>query len=147
MKIDQLDLNILRRLKDGRQPFKKIAQDLSVAENTVRARVQKMLQGGLLEIRGLVDAELLPGHNLALVGVKLKTLDWYQKAEQFKSLKGVVSVMCVTGRFDIILVVMISDKFSLAEFFSQEVAKIGDILTTETFVSSKNVKFKVPYVL
>ena len=147
VKIDTLNLKILRQLREGRKPFKAVADDLAVAENTVRSRVRKMEEAGVLEVAGLVDAEALPNHNLAVVGVKLKTLDWYEKAEQFTSLKGIVSVMCVTGRFDIILVVMISDTFTLADFFSKEVSRIGDILTTETFVSSRNVKFKVPYVL
>jgi len=147
MKMDDLNVEILRQLREGRKPFKAVADHLAVAENTVRSRVRKMEEAGVLEVAGLVDAEVLPNHNLAVVGVKLKTLDWYEKAEQFKSLRGIVSVMCVTGRFDIILVVMINDTFTLADFFSKEVVKIGDILTTETFVSSRNVKFKVPYVL
>lgn len=147
MKMDDLNMEILRQLREGRKPFKTMADDLAVAENTVRSRVRKMEAAGVLEVTGLVDAEVVPNHNLAVVGIKLKTLDWYEKAEQFKSLRGIVSVMCVTGRFDIILVVMINDTFTLADFFSKEVAKIGDILTTETFVSSRNVKFKVPYVL
>ena len=60
-------------------------------------------------------------------------------------MKGVISVAVVTGRFDLILSVLLNNKFGLHEFYTQEVSKIEDVMSTETFVVYKNYDWKVPY--
>ena len=47
------DLDIVRRLDDGRRPYREIAAELSLAENTVRNRVERMREDGLLTITAL----------------------------------------------------------------------------------------------
>ena len=42
MKIDDLNISIVRHLREGRKSFKVIAEDLGVSENTVRSRVSKL---------------------------------------------------------------------------------------------------------
>ncbi|MEE4600078.1 MAG: AsnC family protein, partial [Desulfobacteraceae bacterium] len=41
MKIDNLNLLIIKHLRNGRKSYRKIAEELSLSENTVRARVHK----------------------------------------------------------------------------------------------------------
>ena len=59
MKIDENTIAIMRHLREGRKSFKKIADDLSLTENTVRTRVNKLINAGILEICGLVDPEVV----------------------------------------------------------------------------------------
>ena len=147
MKTDKINLEIIKHLRDGRKSFKAIADELSVSENTVRARVNKLAEEGVLEISGLVDPESLPGHGAVLVGVKLQSMDLIKKGEEFSRLKGVVSVNVVTGRFDLILLVLLKEGFGLLEFYTQEVGKIKGIQSVETFVIYKSYNLKVPYIL
>ena len=100
-----------------------------------------------LDIAGLVNPELLNGHRVVMVGVKLKSMDLVHKGEEFSRLKGVVSVSVVTGRFDLILVVMLKPGFDLLEFYTEEVSKLSDVQSVETFVVYKSYNLKVPYVL
>ena len=147
MKIDETNLTIIKHLRDGRKSFKKIAEELSLSENTVRSRVNKMIQSGTLEISGLVNPETMPGHTLAMVGVKLQTMDLIKKGEEFSKLRGVVSATVVTGRFDLILIIFLNESFSLLEFYTKEVSRIKDVRSVETFVVYKNYNLKVPYIL
>jgi Lrp/AsnC family transcriptional regulator for asnA, asnC and gidA len=147
MKIDTISLEIIKQLRDGRKSFKTIAEELSVSENTIRARVGKLTEEGVLEISGLVDPESLPGHGTVLVGVKLQSMDLIKKGEEFSKLKGVVSVSVVTGRFDLILLVLLKEGFGLLEFYTEEVAKIKGVQSVETFVVYKSYRLKVPYIL
>lgn len=147
MKIDTISLEIIKQLRDGRKSFKTIAEELSVSENTIRARVGKLTEEGVLEISGLVDPESLPGHGTVLVGVKLQSMDLIKKGEEFSKLKGVVSVSVVTGRFDLILLVLLKEGFGLLEFYTEEVAKIKGVQSVETFVVYKSYHLKVPYIL
>ena len=72
MKIDELNIAIIRHLQEGRKSFKVIAEDLGVSENTIRSRVGKLEEEGVLDIVGLVDPETIPQHRVVMVGVKLK---------------------------------------------------------------------------
>jgi len=147
MRLDEVNLAILRLLREGRRSFKSIAAQLEVSENTVRGRIRRMAEEGVLAVSGLVDPDTLEGHRAILVGVKLKTPDLVKKGEEFSRLKGVVAVSVVTGRFDLVLLVLLGPGFDLLEFFTREVSRIRDVLSTETFVIYKNFNLRIPYAL
>ena len=147
MNLDQANLTIIKHLRNGRKSYKKIAEELSLSENTVRSRVHKMIQEGILEITGVLDAQAVDGHRVVMVGVKLKTMDLVNKGEEFSKLRGVVSVSVVTGRFDLILMVLLKAGFGLLEFYTEEVSQIRDVQSVETFVVYNSYNLKVPYVL
>ena len=147
MKIDKLNLSIIKHLRNGRQSYKKIADELRLSENTVRTRVNKLIDEGVLEITGLVDAEAVTDHRVVIVGVKLATMELVKKGEEFSRLKGVIAVNVVTGRFDLILMVLLKSGFGLLEFYTQEVSKLSDVQSVETFVVYKSYNLKVPYIL
>jgi len=147
MNIDATNIAIIKHLSHGRKSFRKIAEQLSVSENTVRARVNKLIDEGVLEISAHVDPETIPGHKVVMVGVKLNTMHLVKKGEEFSKLKGVVSVSVVTGRYDLLLAVLLNDGFGLLEFYTEEVARVADVQSVETFVVYKGYNLKMPYVL
>jgi len=144
MDIDATNLAIINHLKDGRASFKKIAEELSLAEGTVRSRVKKLIAEGILSISGLVNPESLPDQQIVMVGVRVKGMDLVKKGEEFSKLRGVISVCVVTGQFDLIITALLSKEFGLLEFFTQEVATIDNVRSVETFVVYKSFNLKVP---
>lgn len=147
MNMDEISLQIIKHLRDGRKSFGEIGKNLSITTNTVRARVKKLMKNGVLETIGSIDPEKIDNHFLVIVGVRLKSMRLVDKGEEFSKLKGVISVAVVTGRFDLIMTVLLNNKFGLHEFYTQEVSKIEDVMSTETFVVYKNYNWKVPYSL
>jgi len=147
MNMDEISLDIIKYLRDGRKSFGEIGKNLSITTNTVRARVKKLMKNDVLEIIGVTDPAKIENHFIVIVGVRLKTMRLVQKGEEFSKLKGVISVAVVTGRFDLILTVLLNKDFGLHEFYTQEVSKIEDVMWTETFVVYKNFNWKVPYNL
>ena len=147
MDIDDTNIQILRHLKDGRKSFKLIAEELSVTENTIRSRVNKLVDEGILKFSGIVQVDVLAGHNLLYLGVKLKNMELQKKAEEFSRLRGVVSAAIVTGRYDIILQVLLGQGYSLLEFITEQVARIEEVQTVESFIVYKGYNLKVPYIL
>ena len=146
MKVDDLNISIVRHLQAGRKSYKIIAEDLGVSENTVRSRVSKLEEEGVLEIVGLVDPEKVPRHRVVMVGVKLTTMDLVKKGEEFSRVRGVVSVSVVTGRFDLVLMVLLKEGFGLLEFYTEEVSRLEGVQSVETFVVYKSYNLKVPYI-
>ena len=146
-RIDDTNKAIVSQLEDGRKPYSAIAESLGITENTVRARVNRMQEEGVLRIMGLVDPEKVPGLQVVMMGVKLKTLDLEEKAEEFCRLRGVFSAAVVTGRYDLVVQLTLSedDGLSLLDFFKTELVKIADVLEVETFVVYQSKSFWVPY--
>lgn len=147
MKIDQTSIDIIKHLRDGRKSFGQIAKNLDIAENTVRSRVSKLIKEGVLEISGSINPEALPRHQAVIIGVKLVTMDLISKGEEFSKLKGVISVSVVTGRFDLIITVLLKEAFGLLEFYTEEVANLDGVQSVETFVVYKSYNLKMPYIL
>lgn len=144
MLIDATNLAIINQLKDGRVSYQKIAQNLSLAEGTVRSRVKKLMDEGVLSISGLVNPEALPEQQIIMVGVRVKGMDLVKKGEEFSRLPSVISVCVVTGQFDLMVTAMLNKESGLLEFFTQEVATIDNVRSVETFVAYKSFNLKVP---
>jgi Lrp/AsnC family transcriptional regulator for asnA, asnC and gidA len=122
---------------------------LSITENTVRARVNKLVEEGFLQITGLINPESLSNVQVIMMGIKVKTLDLARKAEEIARLKGVVSTVVVTGRYDLIVQAILSEEegLSLLEFYNRELSKISEIGEVETFVVQQAYNYKVPFIL
>ncbi len=71
-------------------------------------------------------------------------MDLVKKGEEFSKLKGVISVCVVTGRFDLMVTVMLKKQFGMLEFYTNEVSKIENVRSVETFVVYKSFNLKVP---
>ena len=113
----------------------------------MRSRVHKLMREGILDIAGTVDAQAVDGHRVVMEGVKLKTMDLVNKAPALPAVMYMVSVSVVTGRYDLFLMVLLKPGFGLLEFYTEEVSRIKDVQSVETFVVYKSYNLKVPYVL
>ncbi len=149
MRLDETNKAIIKELKNGRKAFSAIAEKIGITENTVRSRVNKLLEDGVLQITGLVDPQAVPEMQVIVMGVKLSTLDLEEKAKEILKLKGVISVVVVTGRYDLIvqLVTSTQDDQSLLNFFKNELSKIKGISDVETFVVYQSHNYMIPYTL
>lgn len=148
-KIDETNREIIRELRDGRKPFSVIAEKLNITENTVRSRVNKLVESDVLTISGLVNPEAVSDIQVVILGIKLKTFNLEKKADEFASLHGVISVAVVTGRYDMILQVALRPDtgFNLSEFMRKELERFqDDILTVETFVAYQFSNYLIPFV-
>jgi DNA-binding transcriptional ArsR family regulator len=86
--MDDTDLAIIRELADGRIPFKELGRRLGLAEATVRNRVRRLREAGVLDISGRVDPDSLPDHSVVMVGVRVRDMNLVRKAEEFSNLRG-----------------------------------------------------------
>lgn len=146
MVIDDLNKGILRELKDGRKSYKLIAEKLDVTENTVRSRVRKMQDDGILDISGYVDADQFDGLQIIMIGIRTSSMDYIAKGEEISQLQGVISVSVVTGRFDLIVTVQLNEELQMLDFLKNELAKIESIEAIETYLVYKGFNLKTPYL-
>ena len=139
MKLDSTDLNILQILeKNGRTPNNEIAARVSISEGTVRNRIKKLIDSNFLMVKGLTNAEHWIDKQLIFILVQLEiTKNWKEIARKVSDLKAVKSVSMITGRFDLIIELYI-EPHNLINFLTQDLASVGNILSTESLVTIKN---------
>lgn len=148
MKLDDTNREIVRLLEDGRKPYSAIAEEIGITENTVRSRVNRLIEDGVLKISGLVNPQMLPDMQVAIMGIKLKTMNLEDKAKEFLALRGVFSVVVVTGRYDLIVQIVTGtdEGNSLLNFFKNELSKIDDVSDVETFVCYQCHNYNIPFI-
>ena len=149
MKLDETNKAIIKELNNGRRAFSTIAEKIGITENTVRSRVNKLIEDGILQISGLVNPQYIPEMQVVVMGIKLSTLNLEDKAKEVLKLKGVISVMVVTGRYDLIAQIVTSsnDDQSLLNFFKNELSKVKGVSDVETFVVYQSHNYMIPYIL
>lgn len=57
-----------------------------------------------------------------------------------------MAVCVVTGRFDLIVTVLLNDQFTLLTFYTDEVSRVKNVGSVETFVIYKSFNMKIPYI-
>ncbi|MCQ2084586.1 MAG: Lrp/AsnC family transcriptional regulator [archaeon] len=128
--IDNLDKRILEIMKkDSRCPYVEIADKLGVSEGTVRSRVHKMTEDGI--IRGFT-IKTSSKNVKALVEVKIDVnTDTEAIAKELSKYDGVTEVFEVTGDQDIIAIVDVESSQSLNEII-ERVRRYDNVLSTRT---------------
>lgn len=133
---DNTDWKIIHLLQqDGRTTNAGIAAELHVAEGTVRSRIKKLLEAGVLKIAGLLNPEYLEGHQLVVIAMKVaESRQLEPTAQAVAKLPQVKSVAITSGRYDIMAHVIVESNKGIIHFLSDSLAKIDGIVSTETFL-------------
>ena len=138
--LSALDKRIVEHLQaDGRRPFTQIASDLGVSEAAVRARTNRMIERGILQIVGVADPGKL-GFQQALIGIRCTSGSLVNVAEALAKLPEVDYVVITTGRFDILIETVVEDNEGLWRFLDERLKAIDGVRDTETFTYLRLVK-------
>jgi Lrp/AsnC family transcriptional regulator, regulator for asnA, asnC and gidA len=139
MQPDETDWKIINILKEGYVPNNTIARELGVSEGTVRARLKKLKEAGILQVRALINPDVLENKQLVLVAMRVaesKLLDL--KAEELSHLPNVLSVSIASGRYDIVAEVLLDSNRGLVKFLTEELSTVEGILASESFIMLKS---------
>ena len=132
--MDDLDLQILEQLQiNGRSRYTSIAKKLGVVEGTVRNRVTRLMEDGVLEIVGMVDPHRMGYNAPAMIGVSIRPPHLDAAASAIADLPEVSYLILVSGGFDLIIEVMCKDRGNLASFLRDKLHNIPGVHHTETF--------------
>ena len=135
--LDMLDKDLIRLLKqDGRVTTAHIADKLEVTAPTVRSRMKALIQAGILRVAGLVNLSAVSDLTTALIGINIESRGQLSsQLEKLTALKPVHWAAVVTGRFDVIVEVIVRDGTEgLYRFTSVDLPTIGRVTHCETFV-------------
>ena len=132
---DATDWEIINALSEHHVANTELARLLGVSEATVRQRIKKLQDAGILKIRALRDPNRLSDQQMALVGVSVaeaRLLD--EKAREIAELDHVLTTAITSGQYDIMIEVLVDSNKGLISFLTEELSKVEGLARTETFV-------------
>ena len=144
---DDLNQKIIRLLQDdGRAAYDVIGQKLGVSGGTVRNRVARMREAGMLRIVAVVDPVAVDYESDAMLGVKTAPgIAPAAVAQRLDPHPAVVYIMWVGGRFDLLVEVVCDEESEFAVFLNEHVHGQSDIAHVE--VMTRIGMFKNQFLL
>ena len=144
---DDLNQRIIRLLQDdGRAAYDLIAQQLGVSGGTVRNRVARMREAGILRIVAVVDPVAADYESDAMLGIKTAPgVAPAAVAQRLDPYPAVVYIMWVSGRFDLLVEVVCDEETEFARFLNEHIHGQPDIAHVE--VMTRIDMFKNQFLL
>lgn len=131
--IDPTDRQIIRELQtNGRRSNVEIARALGLSEATVRKRIDRLLNDGVIRITAMLDPTKLgwPVHVLIALRVEPGHLDTV--GQQLAAFSTVHSVTLATGDYDLFVRACFPSNEGLLQFLTVDLAGIPGITRTTT---------------
>jgi Lrp/AsnC family transcriptional regulator for asnA, asnC and gidA len=139
--VSELDKRIIEHLQeDGRRPFTRIAADLGVSEAAVRARTNRLLESGIVQIVGVTDPLRLGFGQMAMIGVRCEADRLLAVAERVATFPEVDYVVLTAGSYDLLIETVCEDNEALLRFLAERLRAVDGVRETETFVYLRMVK-------
>jgi Lrp/AsnC family transcriptional regulator for asnA, asnC and gidA len=139
--VDELDRKLIQELqKSGRQSYVAIARTLGVVEGTVRKRVKDLLDRNIMKIVAAPNLRELGYNFISIMGLQVRMADLRKVAENLAQKPNVCYLAFVTGRYDLMAVIMTRSSEELSHFIEKEISAVPSILRTETFVNLDIIK-------
>ena len=131
--IDDLDRKIIEALQDnGRESFRRIADQLDVSEATVRNRYARLCGDGVLQVTGVTNPLGLGFEAQAMLGIKSKGPPDVV-ADEIAGWREADYVVITAGHFDLIVEIVCVDRHHLLDVINR-VRALDGVVSTESFV-------------
>jgi Lrp/AsnC family transcriptional regulator for asnA, asnC and gidA len=141
VQLDETDRAIIARLQyDGRMPFTDIAAEVGLSEGSVRRRVKRLVDSGVLQIVGVVEPQYLNWQAAGMIGVSVEAERVDAVAEQIAQFPEVSYLFMASGGFDLFVEVYCRDREHLASFLNNKLRQVPGVERTETFMILKMYK-------
>ena len=134
VQLDEVSRAIIEQLQeDGRRSYAAIGKVVGLSEAAVRQRVQRLIDGGVMQIVAVTDPLELGFARQAMVGVRVSG-PLEPVADEIAELPEVDYVVVTAGSYDLLVEVVCESDEHLLELISDSIRTIPGVLATETFM-------------
>ncbi|MFC2010881.1 Lrp/AsnC family transcriptional regulator [Chloroflexota bacterium] len=133
--IDDLDNKILKLLEqDAWQSSKVLAKILNISEATLRRRLRRLIQRGIVHAVAITDSSTIPPYLSALIALNVAHEDINEITRELDGLPEITWFATTTGQFDIIILVQFPSMEELNQFIQTKLIAMKGIKDSETFI-------------
>ncbi len=146
--VTETDRAIIRQLQQhARMSYAELSRVTGVPESTVRRRMDRLQQRGIIEFAMVADPSRL-GYDLrAMIGLRVELPKLDSISERLRSMAEVTFAGFVTGNFDIVVQVVVQSQEELVEFLTKRLSAVDGVRSTETFVMPYVIKPLTSWIL
>jgi Lrp/AsnC family transcriptional regulator for asnA, asnC and gidA len=138
--LDDINKQIIEHLqRDGRMSYAALAKTIGLSEAAVRQRVQRLLDGGMMQIVAVTDPLMLGFARQAMVGVKV-TGDLRKTADLLAEIPEVDYVVICAGGYDLLVELVCTNDDHLLRLLNDAIRTVPGVTATETFMYLKLAK-------
>lgn len=133
--LDDLDKKILGYLQeDGRMTFVTLASQLGVSEGTIRKRVKRLEDGGVLKTMGVTDPLKMGLDTVAFIWFKVDRVHLDDVMVALSKLDEVRYLVVTTGGYDLVAMVVLPNRTQLVTLLNEKLSQVEGIISTETSI-------------
>ncbi len=146
--VTDTDRAIIRLLqRNARISYAELSRATGIPESTVRRRMDRLQQRGVIQFAMLADPSRLGYELRAMIGLKVELRQLEEIGETLRSMNEVTFAAFLTGNFDIMIQIIVRSQENLVDFLTQRLAAIDGIRSTETFVMPYIIKPMTSWML
>jgi Lrp/AsnC family transcriptional regulator for asnA, asnC and gidA len=135
--LDEVSKAIIEQLQqDGRRSYAAIGKVVGLSEAAVRQRVQRLIDGGVMQVVAVTDPLELGFARQAMVGIRV-TGPLEPVADALAGLDEVDYVVVTAGTYDLLAEVVAESDDHLLQLISGKIRTINGVVATETFMYLK----------
>jgi Lrp/AsnC family transcriptional regulator for asnA, asnC and gidA len=132
--LDDVSKAIIEQLQqDGRRSYAAIGKVVGLSEAAVRQRVQRLIDGGVMQVVAVTDPLELGFARQAMVGVRVQG-PLESVADALTALDEVDYVVITAGSFDLLVEVVCESDNHLLDLISSRIRTVEGVVATETFM-------------
>ena len=138
---DQSEVKIIRLLqRNGRMSTAELARETGTSEPTVRRKLARLIDDGVITIRAVSDPVALGYAAPAYIGLDVERHRIEEVAQALSSYPMIETVAVITGPFDILVKAAFHSTAELYDFVLKELAKVKGIKDSHSFLVLRNFK-------
>ncbi len=139
---DDLDRSLIRELDIGpRQGYQQLADRLHTSRNTVRRRLQRLLDENMVTFVTLTSPTAIGYQTHTTMAMTTQPGEANTVAMKLSSFSDVTHLMTTTGRYDIIAAALFPDLESMLDFMDSQLGSVPNILSIELMILVNWMKF------
>jgi Lrp/AsnC family transcriptional regulator for asnA, asnC and gidA len=141
-KLDKVERQIIAILQEnGRETTAEMARKIDVVEPTIRRKLNRLLQEGIITVRAVADPVRIGFSAPAFIGLDVDRARIEEIAEKLCLYPMIEDVVILTGPYDILVRGAFESTSHLYEFVLHELASLEGIRDTQSFLIMRNFKF------
>lgn len=139
--LDQLDKQIILELRgNARRSYTDLAKVLDVSEGTIRNRVKSLQDKKIIKFEAVVNPSSLGYKFITIMALQVKVADLSRVADMLVKVPNVYYLAFVTGRYDLVAIIMSRTTEELSDFIKQYISTLPSVMRSETLVNLEILK-------
>ncbi len=142
-RLDKLDQGIVDKLaQDARISNRAIAAELGVTEGTIRTRIKRLQNEGLIQFTVVTDFRMAGSPNLCMLGIDADPSHVSDLARALSDIPEITCVVVLLGRYSLLAMGLFTNIEQLNDLIIDRIRPMPGVQRVETSISVHNLKYE-----